>query len=307
MEGLAYNQGVASKHKRLIIIPGSCSHKSNWFDQLGYFRALGYQLSFLDLHADKYRTFAACADRLFQSLAKVMNANEQPVIVAHSMGAMLLLKVLSESKYYRSINQDLYERIRLSKIIFLQMPLNMHNKIYFVLNLVKYWIAPLQLVHSLLFRDLLAWLIVQPKKILLMLRRFRAIEPLAKILDFVLNQLLILNAFVGTRPWEFFNLVRYYRQFGEFTTQGFFASEAINDFQRAMDRIPRNKFDDFDKTNCTNYYFSYGDPDYFCEVEATHKFANFLGSKLVYMPFSMHNPQHMFWCQDKLHELIAEL
>jgi hypothetical protein len=102
----------------------------------------------------------------------------------------------------------------------------------------------------------------------------------------MLNQALMLNGVIGTKPWEFFNLVRHYKQFGKFTLPGFLIDNEVN---------------------AQNYYFSYGDPDYFCEVDATHKLAKCLGSQLLYMPLSMHNPQHMFWCQDKLHNFIAEI
>ncbi len=275
-------------NKKLIIIPGSCSHVSNWFDQIEFARQEGFNVVFLKLEADKFKNFSACADNLFHKIALHFQSDQETVILAHSMGSMLLLKILSGFHDYTAKDQYTYEKIISSRLIFLQMPINLHRKIYFALNIFKYLIYPVQLIHSFLFKGIFAWLLLLPKKLLFSLRRFSRFSTskiFFDVLDSFINQALILNGVLGTKPWEFFNLVRYYWQFGIFTAKGF-------DIE-------------FDRNKAQNYFFTYGDPDYFCEVEATHKLAEIIGAKIAYMPFSMHNPQHMFWCRDKVNELIT--
>jgi hypothetical protein len=274
--------------KKLIIIPGSCSHISNWFDQIEYARTKGFTIVFLRLDADKFRDFSDCADNLFHKISLHLNAEQETVILAHSMGSMLLLKILSGFQHYTAKDHYAYEKIISSRLIFLQMPINLHKKIYLALNIFKFFVYPIQLFYSFLLKEIFAWFLLLPKKIILFLRKFKKIDPAKKfldVLDSVINQGLILNGVLGTKPWEFFNLVRYYWQFGIFTAQGF-------DIE-------------FDRNKAKNYFFTYGDPDYFCEEESTHKLAEFMGANLVHMPLSMHNPQHMFWCRDKVNELIT--
>jgi hypothetical protein len=274
--------------KKLIIIPGSCSHISNWFDQIENARQEGFTVVFLQLDADKFKSFSDCADNLFQKLSLHFQTEQETVILAHSMGSMLLLKILSGFHDYTAKDHYTYQKIISSRLIFLQMPINLHKKIFLALNVFKFLIYPVQFVHSIFFKEIFAWFFLLPKKILLALRkypRFSGCKKFFDVLDTIINQALILNGVLGTKPREFFNLVRYYWQFGIFTASGF-------DIE-------------FDKNKAQNYFFSYGDPDYFCEVESTHKLAEFLGAQLAYMPFSMHNPQHMFWCRDRVNGLIT--
>jgi len=274
--------------KKLIIIPGSCSHISNWFDQIEFAKDQGFTVIFLQLDADRFSNFSDCADNLFHKIGLHVNSDQETVILAHSMGSMLLLKILSGFHHYTAKDHYTYEKIISSRLIFLQMPINLHKKIYLALNVFKFFAYPFQLLNAFFLKEIFAWLLLLPKKLILFLRKFKKLDPAKKlfdVLDSIINQGLILNGVFGTKPWEFFNLVRYYWQFGIFTAQGF-------DIE-------------FDRNKAKNYFFTYGDPDYFCEEGSTHKLAEFIGANLVHMPLSMHNPQHMFWCRDKVNGLIT--
>ena len=101
--------------KNLIIIPGSCSDRLNWFDQIHYYEKQGWQVGFLDLNAAKYPSIKECADAIELALENLIN--EETVIMSHSMGAMLMFKVLVESK-----NQRLQNLLKKTKTFFVQMP-----------------------------------------------------------------------------------------------------------------------------------------------------------------------------------------
>ncbi len=102
---------------KLIIIPGAGSSQLNWLDQLIYFEEKQWQKHFLHYQSEEHLSFHDCANALSINLTEILKADfsikedciQQPsnnnsqielnknILIAHSMGAMLLLKILTDN------------------------------------------------------------------------------------------------------------------------------------------------------------------------------------------------------------------
>ncbi len=307
------------RNKQLIIIPGSCSTKSNWLDQILHFTAHGYDVKFLDLDAHKYRTLVECASSLFtklkyaiqqtpenvefdvEELFEDLDAAPDRVILAHSMGAMLLLKILSEPKLFAGQDAETYRAIQNSRIFFLQVPLHVNKTILAIMNVVKYLTYPFFFVYNWLFFRPFDFILVNLKHGIQHL-----LEPLRSILGLPLNILLMTNSFLGATLGELFNLVNYYKHWSEFSLEGFFAAKNQAMFDQAMMQSASNTIHRFDIRAAKHYHFTVGHPDIFCDNDLAIKFASELGANVLELNMGFHNPQHMFWTQEILHREIKQ-
>ncbi len=324
--------------KQLIIIPGSCSAKSNWFDQIHFFESIGYNVKFLDLDAHKHRTLIECStdlflklkyalqttiepddditdadiETMFKSAETINNPDSDTVILAHSMGAMLLLKILSESKYYRNENPETFAKLEQSKLIFIQVPLSINRSLLSLLNTVQYSLYPFFFIYHHTVFGLIERMLLTTKKLLRSLtNHFRnsflryIIQPTVNLFDLLLNIMLMNNAFLGSKPHEFANLINYYKQWDEFSLEGFFADKDEAMFSRAMMNRAESTICRFDTNATKNYHFTTGSPDPFCDSILVKQFAAELGANVLDLGYGFHNPHHVFWTQDKLHKHIT--
>ncbi len=291
--------------KQIVIIPGSCADQSNWFDQIVYFESLGYNVKFLDLEAVRAKSFTQCAMNLFDNCKYAFNAVDNDatrVIYCHSMGAMLLLKILLEPKFYQNQNAELYDKIRRSKIVFLQMPLSVNKFLLYLVEFLRFPLYPLFFFYHWIFFRPVAFILLTLKSLLF---RFKtAFDPsfITDVFDFMLNNFLMSNSFWGTKAGEFFNVVNYYRQYRDFIS-GLFVDGSLTRFQKEMNKIADDKLSDLDKSNAANYFFTAGDPDWFCSEKLTQNFAQRLGAQYLLLPFNLHNPHHVFWYQNRVNEI----
>ncbi len=326
--------------KQLIIIPGSCSAKSNWFDQIHFFESIGYEVKFLNLDAHKHRTLIECSSDLFLKLKYALqprigpdddvteieniedmfedvdtinNPKSDTVILAHSMGAMLLLKILSEPKYYRNENPETFAKLEQAKLVFIQVPLNVNRSLLPVLNALQYLVYPFFFVYHHTIFGLIEGMLLTIKKLFKSiankLRRIsflKYITPVFNVLDLLLNIMLMNNAFLGSKPNEFANLINYYKQWDEFSLEGFFADKNEAMFSRAMMKRAESTLNHFNIQATKNYHFTTGHPDPFCNSILVKQFATELGANVLDLGYGFHNPQHVFWNQDKLHQHIIK-
>lgn len=299
---------------QLIIIPGSCSAKSNWFDQIHFFESAGYQVKFLDLDAHKHGTLMECSTDLFVKLKYALQSVElgaETVILAHSMGAMLLLKILSESQYYRNESPETFAKIEQAKLVFIQVPLNVNRSLLSILNVVQYILYPFFLIYHLSVFKLMEWILLTAKKFLRFIIKplknnflHYLAQPVFNLFDLFLNIMLMMNAFLGSKPQEFANLINYYRQWDEFSLEGFFANKQEAMFSRAIMQQAENTLNCFDANAAKNYHFTTGSPDFFCDSILIKQFASDIGANVFHLGPGFHNPQHIFWTQEKLHKEI---
>jgi pimeloyl-ACP methyl ester carboxylesterase len=330
---------VVPNRKQLIIIPGSCSAQSNWFDQIDFFESAGYEVRFLALDAHKYKTLIECSTALFLKLKYALQTRVEPdadditeegniesmfediddigrprsetVILAHSMGAMLLLKILSESKYYRNENLETFTKLEQSKLMFIQVPLHVNRPLLPVLNAVQYLLYPFFFFYHLTTFNFVEKMLLATKRFLrIILKPFRdnALKyiavPIFNCLDLLLNIMLMNNAFLGSKPQEFANLINYYKQWDEFSLEGFFADKEEAAFSREIMKRAESTLSRFDTRATKNYHFTTGSTDIFCNAALVKNLANELGANILELDYGFHNPQHVFWTQEKLHKEI---
>ncbi len=257
------------RRKNLIIIPGSCSDRLNWFDQIHFYEKKGWQVGFLDLNAAKYKTIQDCAAAMELALENLVN--DQTVIMSHSMGAMLMFKVLVKTKNRRL--QNLLKRI---KIFFIQMPCESK-----ALKAIKATFILIEIIIFLHWCFILWWL--EPLLYLLKnIFNFGYKNVFCMPINFLLNFAAMNSSFWKASPDEFRGLINYYE-----TWQDIF--EKIN----------------FDLSGYENLYFTYGEPDPVCDSDLIKKIAlKFPNVNVLNMDYGFHNPHHLFWYQAEFDKLI---
>jgi hypothetical protein len=258
--------------KHIIIIPGTCAHSSNWFDQIYEYESLGHKVDFLDLNTYKYKTFIECVSAIFDDISSVLRvpnnevdflSSDEIVFIGHSMGAMILLKILSEKNFFSKRNPLIYDAIRRSKIIFVQVPLKASSLNLGVLSTLKYLAYPFFLLHRYL---IFPWLIhcllfckILEKKV------FASIPFFREFVNFCLNVMLMHNSFWGTKIKEFAHSNLYYKHWDAFSLAGLNSPKKLSEFDRAMMGYEKNTQDNLSSEFTQNYFFTYGDPVFFCE------------------------------------------
>ena len=299
--------------KRIIIIPGTCAHWSNWFDQISEYESLGYRVDFLDLDAGKYNTFIECTAAMFDRLAGLLQSGKNEVeflchdeitIIGHSMGAMMMLKILSEQKFFKNRNALAYDQLSKLKLIFVQIPLkvNMHNARF--LSALKYFAYPFFIFHRYLvfpwMTPILLFFKIIEKKV------FSHIPVLKQLINLSLNIAMMHNSFWGTQIKEFTHANEYYKHWDAFSLGGFTAATEISEFERATYGYAESTKGNFNPEFTKNYFFTYGDPDFFCDSRLTITFAQFIGANAVEFSPNNYLPHHMFWCQKRFNEMVLE-
>ncbi len=285
--------------KKIIIIPGSCSSPLNWFDQFKTFTKHNFEIEYMHLDAYKYPSLSACSINLFEKLSNILR-DENTTILAHSMGGMLLLKILSEPQFYKNIDPITFARIQHSRIFFIQVPLKVNQGLLLGL---KFWgpiLAPILFVYRYTLYLPFYYLILFLKEII------HPIPVLNWFFGLFLNKASMLNSFWGSRVKEFLHLVNYYKQWEDFSLRGFFEEEQRNNFEVAINNLAENKTLAFDFIAVQEYFFTIGEPDVFCDIHTTKFFVGRISANLLELKYGFHNPQHFFWTQKILYEKILD-
>lgn len=297
--------------KHIIIIPGTCAHWSNWFDQINDYERLGHKVDFLELDTYKFKTFIECTSNMFDKIASIIAPENQEVsfpsdkefiIIGHSMGAMIMLKILSERKFFSNRNLLAYDQFCKSKLIFVQVPLKVNLVNVRVLSSLKYLAYPFFLFHRYLIFPWLTYLLlffkVIEKKLISKIPIFRELS------NFIFNALIMHNAFWGTRIKEFAHSNEYYKHWDAFALQGLTAPKDISKFERATYGFSESTQSNISSNYSNNYYFTYGFPDFFCGSEEIIGFAKEIGANAVKFTPNNHLPHHMFWNQKRFNDMV---
>lgn len=264
---------------KVVIVPGSCSTKTNWLDQELYFSSLGYEYCFCELEAYRFTSFSECANNIFRQLQLECEKQSKPnnSIVTHSMGGMLILYILANEKIYKKIDPETFDFIINSNLFFVQVPVKASQRVKITFDIIKWLFLPIMFVHSGLFFRVIDDVLAKTKRLFA--------KP-----HTILNLLSITNSVFGTSPKGFWNLIEYYKNL-DFTIFNNVKPITTTPYQNSHQ-------------NKSNIFFSTGFPDYFCDGSDTQNFAKLLNAEVKDFPWSFHNPMYFTWSQRKLHDWI---
>ncbi len=317
------------KDKNLIIIPGSCSAKTIWYDQVQFFKEHGFNVKYFKLPCSKETLHEASKDlfnRIWQHRSELAKASpqrkrktenqtlkkelvsardylseersrelpsskikkEENVIICHSMGGMQLLNILMNKEYYSTLDEETYYFIEDSQIFFCQVPLKYRKTTIRLCRLM-----------SSIFNLAMEWHIVNAytrvDNFLFELKKksHSKSKLFLEILDMlgVINHLSIFNAFLGTSPKNFNNLISYYENWNIYDSKpsgAKYIKDSISEKKRKR------------------YFFSTGSPDAFCDIKRTEHFAHELGANLKAFPMSFHLPMHIPWTEDAFNHWVLD-
>lgn len=235
---------------KALIIPGSCAKKLNFSNFYHELEKRGYSYAFIELQASNYPDIRGAQLNLYEKLSEIIEMNS--ILIAHSMGAILLFLILKDIDFFERKNPDFVKKLKSSKIFLLQMPLKKYKFLLFVMDFMKFLLAPFLWIYSKYF--------------------FKANEKFLfeiKKKNFLWNQAVMLHSFLGTSKIELFNLINYYRK-----------------MPKLSERISYNSFRNL------KIFFTIGSPDFFCSAKETKILARKLDKTLIDLPWSFHSPQN---------------
>ena len=300
---------------KLIIIPGAGSSELNWLDQLIYFQKLNFNSHFLEYRADAHESMSKCALELATTLLDHLENPRQNIssaprshlerdptnkIIAHSMGAMLLLKILSES-HSISIYQELRAALSTSEIFLIQCPPSTNPKLLSFLKSFKRPVSRIMHLHQPLKEPVKEKL--ESLKRDFLNSKFDKIftegnhedhhsefsrkyklrhSPLEQLKDlsWILSAMHI-SAW-GTQPPALDNLINYYEEW---------YSESIT--EKELDHLHE-----------LNIHLSVSNSDIFCDKNDSLKLANKLNAKVKHFDWTFHNPMHFPWSKNSFNQWI---
>jgi pimeloyl-ACP methyl ester carboxylesterase len=243
----------------------------------------GHEVVFCELEAKRFDSLDACAENLFTKLQVHLQIVPRPLIVAHSMGGMLILNILMKAGFYAELDRSTFETIKNSPKIFIQVPLRVRKLALLVLDSIGHAMQPVfYLWHKFFFAAFDNFLRALDESYLRFSMDKGLVSGLIKktalpyLYKLILNNIVILNSFLGTEPQEFLHLDNYYRRW----------NLTLQELQSAC--------------------FTVGDPDIFCKDGITRDFAGRFGAAILELPWGMHNPMYFPWTQKKFHTSLLE-
>jgi predicted alpha/beta hydrolase family esterase len=290
---------------KLIIIPGAGSSELNWLDQLIYFEEKQWQKHFLHYQAEEHFNFHDCADALAINLTEILKAGfsikeDSIILIAHSMGAMLLLKILTDNSNSEKL-LEIKLLLKNTNIFLIQPPARTNTKLLKFLKTSQGLISTIMKLH-------------QPLK-----------EPVAegsKIGDrkFLVDLMWILAAMHisawGTHPQVFKNLINYYEEWENYSPLTMFANndrsvhEDHEDDENAEIGVSLHAHNEllsrFTELHDFNINITVSNSDIFCDKNDSLKLAELLNAKVKEFDWTFHNPMHFPWSQKEFHDWLLE-
>ena len=294
---------------KLIIIPGAGSSELNWLDQLIYFEEKQWQKHFLHYQAEEHLNFQDCADALSINLTEILKAGfsiqedciqqqsnnnsqielNKNILIAHSMGAMLLLKILTDSSNSEKL-LEIKLLLKNTNIFLIQPPARTNPKLLKFLKTSQGLISTIMKLHQPLKEPVAEWL----REIKLKNANAELLMQGAKIGDrkFLTDLMWILAAMHisawGTHPQVFKNLISYYEEWENHSPL------MINDNNVLW--MPK----DF------NINITVSNSDIFCDKNDSLKLAELLNARVKEFDWTFHNPMHFPWSQKEFHDWLLE-
>ncbi|MCE2928669.1 MAG: hypothetical protein LW817_03455 [Candidatus Caenarcaniphilales bacterium] len=266
--------------KRAIIIPGSCSSRANWFDNIVFFEKHNYQADFIELEAFRYEDLDRAAIAIFDHISLITRQGEKFIFLVHSMGAMLFLKILLDGELFSNRDPKTFEIIKSSTVVLIQIPIQVKQRLLWNFRISFPFISVGMFLHRPLISSWLSPLLIYCKKLEHKYCQFA-------LLNLALNVLLMHSSFWGTRVKEYINLIKYYEHWDAYSLSYFFLKKI-------------NEASEF-----SNLIFTTGNLDMFNSREHINEIAAKLNAKTIDFPWSFHNPHHFFWTQKPFHDYIA--
>jgi len=197
-------------------------------------------------------------------------------IVCHSMGGMQLLNLIRHKDLYQNLDPETYELIINSQIFFVQVPLVKRSFTIFLMKILGFILYPLTGFYS-------RYLFKKIDRFLFRIKKYFADHKILHYLRFftILNQVSVLNTFLGTPPSRFYNLIEAYKDW-----------DFLDEFKGKLSK------------NTHNYHFSSGFPDLFCSTKNSESFTRLQGAKLKNFPWSFHMPMHIVFTQSSFHKWL---
>ncbi len=294
---------------KLIIIPGAGSSELNWLDQLIYFEEEQWQKHFLHYQAEEHLNFQDCADALSINLTEILKAGfsiqedciqqqsnnnsqielNKNILIAHSMGAMLLLKILTDNSSPEKFSQ-IKSLLKNTNIFLIQPPARTNIKLLKFLKTSQGLISTIMKLHQPLKEPLVEWL----REIKLKNANTELLAEGSKIGDrkFLTDLIWILGAMHisawGTHPQVFKNLMNYYEEWENHSPLSMDDSSVL--------WMPK----DF------NINITVSNSDIFCDKNDSLKLAELLNAKVKEFDWTFHNPMHFPWSQKEFHDWLLE-
>jgi hypothetical protein len=294
---------------KLIIIPGAGSSELNWLDQLIYFEEKQWQKHFLHYQPEEYLNFHDCADALAINLTEILKAGfsikedhiqqesnnssqielNKNILIAHSMGAMLLLKILTDNSNSEKLS-EIKALLKNTNIFLIQPPAKTNTKLLKFLKTSQGLLSTIMKLHQPLKEPLAEWL----REIKLKNANAELLAEGSKTGDrkFLIDLIWILAAMHisawGTHPQVFKNLINYYEEWEKYSPLSMDDTSVL--------WMPK----DF------NINITVSNSDIFCDKNDSLKLAELLNAKVKEFDWTFHNPMHFPWSQKEFHDWLLE-
>jgi predicted alpha/beta hydrolase family esterase len=292
---------------KLIIIPGAGSSELNWLDQLIYFEEKQWQKHFLHYQSEEHLSFHDCANALSINLTEILKAGfsikeDSIILIAHSMGAMLLLKILTDNSSPEQL-LEIKLLLKNTNIFLIQPPARTNTKLLKFLKTSQGLISTIMKLHQPLKEPLAEWL----REIKLKNANAELLTEGSKIGDrkFLTDLIWILGAMHisawGTHPQVFKNLINYYEEWENYSPLSVLANEEPVKYNPSDESSsPFTELHDF------NINITVSNSDIFCDKNDSLKLAELLNAKVKEFDWTFHNPMHFPWSQKEFHNWLLE-
>jgi predicted alpha/beta hydrolase family esterase len=292
---------------KLIIIPGAGSSELNWLDQLIYFEEKQWQKHFLHYQSEKYFNFHDCADALAINLTEILKAGfsikeDSIILIAHSMGAMLLLKILTDNSSPEKLS-EVKALLKNTNIFLIQPPAKTNTKLLKFLKTSQGLLSTIMKLHQPLKEPLAEWL----REIKLKNANAELLTEGSRIGDrkFLTDLIWILGAMHisawGTHPQVFKNLINYYAEWENYSPLSVLANEEPMKYNPSDES--RSLFIELHDFNIN---ITVSNSDIFCDKNDSLKLAELLNAKVKEFDWTFHNPMHFPWSQKEFHDWLLE-
>ncbi|MFM7459209.1 MAG: hypothetical protein ACKO3R_11220 [bacterium] len=306
---------------KLIIIPGAGSSELNWLDQLIYFEDKQWQKHFLHYQSEEHLNFQDCADALSINLTEILKAGfsikeDSIILIAHSMGAMLVLKILTDNSNSEKL-LELKSLLKNTNIFLIQVPAKTNTKLLRFLKTSQGLVSTIMKLHQSLKEPVTEWL----REIKLKNANAELLAEGSKIRDrkFLVDLMWILAAMHisawGTHPQVFKNLVNYYEEWEKYSPLTMFSnnnhsvisSNADENAEIGVSLHVHSEFlSQFTGLHDFNINITVSNSDIFCDKNDSLKLAELLNAKVKEFDWTFHNPMHFPWSQKEFHDWLLE-
>ncbi|MCH2227019.1 MAG: hypothetical protein MK033_04530 [Candidatus Caenarcaniphilales bacterium] len=259
--------------KELIIIPGAGSSKLNWMDQILSYESNGFRVDFFDYQVEYCNSFTDLETQVLGYLKKILKISSaqnisERTIVAHSMGAMVLVSLLMKlANSDLTVGESFLDELKSHKIFLVQMPITTNTKLLNGLKASSPLIKTMIQIHKPFenpVSDYLSNLKTKSKIIF---------EPLRDIADLIwILSAMHISAYT-THEDAFMKMIEFYDSWNLLSSSN---TQYLKSFDIAM---------------------TVSNSDIFVTREEALEFAEMISAKTRDFDWTFHNPMHFPWSQ----------